>query len=157
MCRTRPASRPARCEQVRGPSECVESINKIEKPKNKNFQNFQIFTSYHSFERDFHCFHLAKIIFESRIDRIIHFSPPGLPMGPKSAPGVIWRSPQPSENESKTHPKITPTCPFALPEHENCRFHRMQKSYINQTIINRIFFASRSANGAPKVNFEASK
>ena len=78
-------------------------------------------------------------------------------MGPKSAPGVIWRSPQPSKNESKTHPKITPTCPFALPEHENCRFHRMQKSYINQTIINRIFFASRSANGAPKLNFATPK
>ena len=78
-------------------------------------------------------------------------------MGPKSAPGVIWRSPQPSKNESKTHPKITPTCPFALPEHENCRFHRMQKSYINQTIINRISFASRSANGAPKDNLEAAK
>ena len=78
-------------------------------------------------------------------------------MGPKSAPVVIWRSPQPSKNDSKTHPKITPTCPFALPEHENCRFHRMQKSFINQTIINRIFFASKSANEAPKFNFEATK
>ena len=157
MCRTRPASRPARCEQVRGLSECVESINKIEKPKNKNFQNFQIFTSYHSFERDFDCFHFPENFFESRIDKITYVLLPRVPMGPKSAPGFIWRSSQPSNNQSKTHPKITPTGPFAHGEHENCRFHRMQKSYINQTIINRIFFASRSANGAPKVNLEAPK
>ena len=157
MCRTRPASRPARCEQVRGLSECVESINKIEKPKNKNFQNFQIFTSYHTFERDFHCFHFAKKFFQNRIDKITYVLLPRVPMGPKSAPVVIWRSPQPSKNDSKTHPKITPTCPFAHGEHENCRFHRMQKSFTNPTLINRIFFASKSANDAPKVNLEASK
>ena len=78
-------------------------------------------------------------------------------MGPKGAPGVIWRSPQPSKNEPKTHQKINPTCPYALPEHENCRFHRMQKLYKNQTFINRIFSDSRSAHGAPKVDLEAQK
>ena len=78
-------------------------------------------------------------------------------MGPQGAPGVIWRSPQPSKNESKTHQKITPTCPFAFLEHENCRFHRMQKLYKNQTFRNRIFYDSRSANGAPKVDLEAPK
>ena len=78
-------------------------------------------------------------------------------MGPQGAPGVIWRSPQPSKNEPKTHQKMTPTCPYALPEHENCKFHRIQKLYKNQTFINHIFSASRSANGAPKVDLEAQK
>ena len=82
---------------------------------------------------------------------------PGVPMGPKGAPQVIWRSPQPSKNESKTHQKITPTCPLALPEHENCQFHRMQKWNKNQTFINRTFSDSRNANGAPKVDLEAQK
>ena len=121
------------------------------------FQNFQIFTSYHTSECDFDCFHFAEKLFESRIDEILYFSRPRLPMGPKGAPVVIWRSPQPSKNESKTHQKMTPTCPLALPEHENCRFHRMQKLYKNQTFRNRIFSDSRSANGAPKVDLEAPK
>ena len=127
MRRTRAVTRPARCEQVRGTSECVESIKEIEKPKNKNFQNFQIFTSYHTSECDFDCFHFAEKLFESRIDKILYFSRPRLPMGPKGAPVVIWRSPQASKNQPKTHQKMTPTCPYALPEHENCKFHRIQK------------------------------
>ena len=78
-------------------------------------------------------------------------------MGPKGAPGVIWRSPQPSKNEPKTHQKMTPNSPLALPEHENCLSHRMQKLYQNQTFRNRIFSDSRSAVGAPKVDLEAPK
>ena len=157
MCRTQPASRPGGYGEVWGISVDVESIKEIEKPKNKKFQNFQIFTSYHTSECDFDCFHFAEKLFESRIDKILYFSRPRLPMGPKGAPVVIWRSPQASKNEPKTHQKMIPTCPLALPEHENCRFHRMQKLYKNQTFINRIFSDSRSANGAPKVDLEAPK
>ena len=76
---------------------------------------------------------------------------------PKGPHGVIWRSPQPSKTESKTHQKITPTSPLALPEHENCKFYRIQKLYKNQTFTNRIFSDSGSANGAPKVDLEAPK
>ena len=41
MCRTRPVTRPAGCVEVWTQSECVQSVEQIEKPKNKNFQNFQ--------------------------------------------------------------------------------------------------------------------
>ena len=78
-------------------------------------------------------------------------------MGPKGAHGVILRSPQASKNEPKTHQKMTSTCPLALPAHENCSFYRIQKLYKIQTFIKRIFFDSRSANGAPKVDLEAPK
>ena len=47
---------------------------------------FQIFTSYHTSERDFDCFHFADKLFESRIDKIMYFLLPGIPMGPKRAP-----------------------------------------------------------------------
>ena len=43
-CRTRAASRPAGYKHVRAIGDDVQSLNKIEIPKNKNFQNFQIFT-----------------------------------------------------------------------------------------------------------------
>ena len=78
-------------------------------------------------------------------------------MAPKGAPVVIWRSPQPSKNDSKTHQKITPTYPLAHLEHENCRFQRMQKSYTNPRIKKRIFSASRNANGVPTVNLGVPK
>ena len=71
--------------------------------------------------------------------------------------GVILRSPQPSKNEPKTHQKINPTCPLAFLEHENCRFHRMQKLYENQTFINRISYDSRNANKVPTLDLEAPK
>ena len=116
-----------------------------------------MFTSYHTSERDFDCFHFAEMLFENRIDKILYVLLPGVPMGPQGAPGVIWRSPQPSKNEPKTHQKMTPSSPLALPEHENCLSHRMQKLYQNQTFRNRIFSDSRNANGAPKVDLEAPK
>ena len=39
-----PTSRPAGYKHVRAIGDDVQSLNKIEIPKNKNFQNFQIFT-----------------------------------------------------------------------------------------------------------------
>ena len=57
-------------------------------------------------------------------------------MGPQGAPGVIWRSPQPSKNEPKTHQKMTPTCPLAVPE---------QKWHLQGTAFRRDGAASSDA------------
>ena len=154
MCRTPAVTRPVRYGQVRGNGVCVESIGKIEKTKNKNFQNFSISRCWSACGTHFTLLNFFL--------KIVSMQPPIFRYAeclwdPMGRHGLSRSRPYRPKNECKTHQKMTPACPFALPTHENCRFHRMQKSIKSTTATKRVFFDFRSANGIPQVDSTAQK
>ena len=126
MKKMHPTSRPAGYKHVRAIGDDVQSLNKIEIPKNKNFQNFQIFTPrgayWYTGKRKIVAFLLLrkynKINRKSYVRNRI-FSIPRLPMAQKwsfnGRRDLLKMSPK-STRERTADPAPTPKWPKDTPK-----------------------------------------
>ena len=101
-----PTSRPAGYKHVRAIGDDVQSLNKIEIPKNKNFQNFHFFHPIGTPGRaNSLTFYSFKNITKSNRKCDVwnrSFSIPGMPMAQKGAPTVAGTSQNWAQNASQS-------------------------------------------------------
>ena len=145
MCRKRAWTRPARYEQVWATSECVESLSRIEIPKNKNFQNFLFLTSWTTIAtRGTRMFLISphRAIFWKSYRKASLFSRPPSVNG---AIRVVHSSSTTSKNDHKTQPKIYQTDPITHGKREICCLRRIWSSYKIINFIIALFHVPRRA------------